>query len=72
MIIFMDKFIWSELHPYNSSPAILSLPTEYDLHTEFSTNEHAKVGFLAQRSMAGSAPLIQEADPQIKKLAIGA
>ena len=39
--------------------------TQLTLHTEFSTNKHAKVphhGFLAQKvKMAGSEPLIQEA-----------
>ena len=45
------------------------------LHTEFSTNKKEKVphhGFLEQRLMARSEPLIQEANPHITKLAIGA
>ena len=49
--------------------------TQLTLHTEFSTNKHAKVphhGFLAERLMAGSEPLIQEADRHITKLTIGA
>ena len=63
----MDKFhLFHTLHTYT---------TQLTLHTDFSTNEHAKVphhSFQAQRLIAGSEPLIQEADPHITKLAIGA
>ena len=59
----------------NPARGMIIYMDEFTLHTEFSTNKHAKVphhGFLAQRLMAGSELLIQEADPHITKLAIGA
>ena len=42
---------------------------------QIQVDAHAKVphhGFLAQRLIDGSEPLIQKADPHITKLAIGA
>ena len=46
--------------------------TQLTLHTHRIHNQQTCKGFLAQRLMAGSEPLIQEGDLHIMKLTIGA